>query len=205
MVTKVKILIKGSIEIIDDSKGRGWSTMVLICDGKHKIIVDPGTVKNQKVIHDSLKKENLTVDDITHVFITHSHLDHYRNLGMFPKAIAVDFWGNWDKEYLYFSDWSNKYSNSKGNFTKNIHIIKTPGHDATCLTFFVKGETNLNNQVVKGIIGICGDVFWKKDFPKLEEEPFATDKPLLLKSRNLVLKYSDYIIPGHDDLFKVDA
>lgn len=204
MVAKVKVLVKGFINLSDKSRGCGWSSIVLIRDGKKKIIVDPGTVHKPKIILDSLKKENLTVNDITHVFITHSHLDHYRYLGMFPKAIAVDFWGNWDKEYLYFNEWSNTYSRSKGNFSENIHIVKTPGHDPTCLTFFVKGEAKLNNQKVKGIIGICGDVFWKKNFPKLEEEPFATNKSLLKKSRDLVIKHSDYIIPGHDDLFKVE-
>ena len=203
MVAKVKVLVKGYINLKNKNKGVGWSTIVLIIDGNKKIIVDPGTTKNQKIILDSLKKEGLTVNDITHVFITHSHLDHYRNLGMFPEAVAVDFWGLWKKDSLYYRQWPKRYSNSEWNFTKNIQIVKTPGHDYTCLTFFVNGESKLKGKKIRGIIGICGDVLWKKNFPKLENEPFATNKALLQKSRKIVIQNSDYIIPGHDDIFKV--
>ncbi len=202
MVAKINVLVKGYINLENDIKGKGCSTIVLIVDGHKKIIVDPGTTKTQTTIIDALRKENLTVDEITHVFITHSHLDHYRNLGMFPKAIAVDFWGEWRGDALYYRGWFEKYS-AEGNFSKNISIVKTPGHDPTSLTFFVKGELELNNKNLNGVVAICGDVFWKKDFPKIEDEPFATNKKQLSRSRKMILEYADYIIPGHDDVFKV--
>jgi hypothetical protein len=55
-MTKVKVLIKG---FIDMDKMKAWPTITLILDGKKKIITDPGTVKNQKIITDALKQEGL--------------------------------------------------------------------------------------------------------------------------------------------------
>jgi len=205
MVAKVKVLIKGYIELLSEFQGRVRPTIVLIDNGVNKIIVDPGTVKSQNIIHNALKKENLTVNDITHVLITHSHLDHYRNLGMFPNAIAIDFWGYWIKDTTKLFNRSEHDSNSKFKILKDIQVLKTPGHDYSCVTFFVNGETIFEGKVVRGVIAICGDVFWKEDFPLLEDEPFATDKSLLKKSRELVLNNSDYIIPGHDDIFNLKA
>ncbi|MFP4645964.1 MAG: MBL fold metallo-hydrolase [Candidatus Woesearchaeota archaeon] len=201
MKPKVKVLVKGHIKLSDDSHGRGWSTTVLIDDGENKIIVDPGTVESHDIIHKALEQENLSVNDITHVIITHSHLDHYRNLGMFPEAIAVDIWGYWIKDRAELVEWPETYSRFEPSFSQDIHIVRTPGHDDSSLTVFVDGETTLDGKQTSGIIAICGDVFWKKDFPSLEDEPFATDTTVLKQSRKLVLDNSDYIIPGHDDMF----
>mgnify|MGYP002338702115 CR=1 FL=1 len=121
---------------------------------------------------------------------------------MFPNAIAIDLWGYWIKDKARLVEWPRDYSGRNDNVLKDIQAVKTPGHDDSCLTFFVNGKTKFKNKTVEGIIAICGDVFWKKDFPKLEEEPFAENKEVLKKSRELVLKNSDYIIPGHDDVFK---
>ena len=202
IMAKVKVLIKGLINL---EEMRAWPSSALIIDNEKIIITDPGTVKSQKVITDALEKEGLTVNDITHVFITHSHLDHYRNIGMFPEAISIDMWGEWIADKFNPKEWPSKFDETNfGSFSDSIHVIKTPGHDESNLTFFVKGTSKFKGNEISGMIAVCGDVFWKKDFPKLEEEPFATDKKNLQKSRTLVLKNADYIIPGHDDIFKVE-
>jgi len=54
------------------------------------MVVDPGNLKNKKILVDALKKEGLTIDDVNIVCITHSHLDHYRNIGMFPGAKTLN-------------------------------------------------------------------------------------------------------------------
>jgi glyoxylase-like metal-dependent hydrolase (beta-lactamase superfamily II) len=81
----------------------------------------------------------------------------------------------------------------KEQFTEDIKIIKTPGHDYSCITLLVKTD--------KGTIAICGDVFWKENFP--ETDPYASDKEKLKESRKKVLKIADYIVPGHADMYKV--
>tara|TARA_Y100000310_G_scaffold315307_1_gene365683 strand:+ start:160 stop:732 length:573 start_codon:yes stop_codon:yes gene_type:complete len=182
-MAEVKVLIEGYVSGKDYDNS--CCTISLVTDGKIKMLVDPGTVKDQKLIVKALKKEKLKVSDINYVFITHSHMDHYRNIGMFPKAKALDFYGIWEKDTVI--EWKEK-------FTENIEIVKTPGHDRTGITLFVKTE--------KGIVGVCGDVFWKENFP--EKDLYASDREKLKKSRELVVEKADFIVPGHEGIFKVE-
>ena len=182
-MAKVKILIRGYITE-DTPGGISCSTVTLVKDKDIIMVVDPGTMEDQKILRKKLEGEGLTIDDVNVVCITHSHMDHYRNIGMFPEAKALDYWGLWDKGRV--KDW-------KEQFTEDIKIIKTPGHSYDGITLLAKTE--------KGIIAICGDVFWKENFPK--DDPYAQDKEKLEESRRRVLKLADYVIPGHGEMFRV--
>ena len=135
-----------------------------------------------------LKKYNLTIDDIDVVFISHSHMDHYKNIGMFPKAKALDFYG-WFEDDLWVE--------CDGKISDNIKIINTPGHSDDSMTMLVKTEV----EGKKAVVAICGDVFWKEHYP--EYDKLANDNPKLKLTRTKVLKLADYIIPGHGGMFKV--
>ena len=41
-------------------------------------------------VTDALAGHGLTLGDVTHVFVTHHHMDHTRKVGMFPTARVVD-------------------------------------------------------------------------------------------------------------------
>lgn len=187
-MAEVKILIEGftnadSKESGSDEKTR--TTTCLITDNNFKIVSDPGVLESQQVMIDALNNENLSVHDITHVFITHSHIDHYRNIGMFPEAKTVEYWGVWDKEKVW---------DRPQNLTENIEIIETPGHNYDGLSMLVK--TN------EGIIAIVGDVYWKENYP--EDDPYASDEAFLQKSRKEILEKADFIVPGHGKIYKVN-
>lgn len=182
-MAEVKILIKG-YAMADSSDESYCSTITLVKDKNIVMVVDPGTLKNQKILIKKLKEEDLAIKDINVVCITHSRMDRYRNIGMFPKAKALDYWGLWHE---------NKVEDWREQFTKDIRIIKTPGHGYDGITLLVK--TN------KGIVAICGDVFWKRNQPK--NDPYANDKEKLKESRKKVLKIADFVIPGHGKMFKV--
>lgn len=182
-MAEVKILVEGYLS--SETKGRTRPTICLIKDKNINIISDPGVVKNQKIIIDSIKNNNLKITDINYIFLTHSHYDHFGNIGMFPNAKVIEFYGIWNKD--------KDPIKIKNNFTKDIQIIKTPGHADTSLTMLVKAKD--------GIVAICGDVFWKESFPKIDQ--YANDLKALKKSREKVLKLADYIIPGHGKMFMV--
>lgn len=185
-MAEVKILITGYTNA--DTKNSGEEktcpTITLVKDKDFTIIVDPGVLENQKILIDKLKDEGLGINDINLVFITHSHIDHYRHIGMFPQAKILEYWGIWDK---------NKVENWNSRFTDDIEIIKTPGHSYDSLTFLVKTKS--------GLVAICGDVFWKENFP--ENDAYASDKEELQASRKKVLDAADWVIPGHGGMFKV--
>lgn len=176
---KVKILLKGYES--DESDGRSCSTVTLVQDDGLNMIVDPGTLRSQKLLVDALKKEDLKIDDVNIVYITHSHMDHYRNIGMFPRAKALDYWGWW------IGDVAEDYTDP----SQNIKMIKTPGHSIDGTTLLVETE--------QGTVAICGDVFWKENYP--ENDPYAVDAKKLKESRKKVLALADFIIPGHGKMF----
>ena len=181
-MAKVKVLVKGYLS--RDNDGRTGSTVSLVLDKGIVMVVDPGFLKDKQFLFDELKKEGLSVNDINFVCITHSHIDHYVNIGLFPNAKILEYYGIWDKEGRV-EDWQER-------FTENIQILKTPGHNETCITLFVKTDD--------GVIAICGDVFWKKNYP--ETDIYATDLKKLENSRKLIIKMSHWIVPGHDGIYK---
>ncbi|MBU1201581.1 MAG: MBL fold metallo-hydrolase [Nanoarchaeota archaeon] len=182
-MAEVKVLIKGYTSA-DSGGEKTCATISLVRDKGVVMVVDPGVLEDQQMIVDALKKEGLSVDDVNIVCITHSHIDHYRNIGMFPKAKTLEYYGLWDKNTV--NDWNTQ-------FTKDIKIVKTPGHNYDCITLFVKTK--------KGVVAICGDVFWKENFPVTD--PYASNNEKLKESRKIVLEGSDFIVPGHADMFKV--
>jgi glyoxylase-like metal-dependent hydrolase (beta-lactamase superfamily II) len=184
-MAEVKILVEGYTSADDpSSEEKTCSTITLVRDKGIVMVVDPGVLEDQKMLVDALKKENLSINNVNIVCITHSHLDHYRNIGMFPKAKTLEFFGLWDK---------NTVEDFKEQFSQDIRVIKTPGHDRTSITLLVK--------TAQRIVAICGDVFWKENFP--ENDPYADNPKELKESRKKVLALADYIIPGHGKMFKV--
>jgi len=180
-------LIKGYTNADSAEEGeeeKTCPTISLIRDGDIVMVVDPGILESQQILVDALKKENLEISDVNIVCLTHSHIDHYRNIGMFPNAKVLEYYGLWDKNIC--DDW-------KEQFSEDIKIIKTPGHDKTSITLLVTTD--------EGIVAVCGDVFWKEN--SSEKDPFADELDKLAESRRKVLELADYIVPGHGDMYKV--
>jgi len=186
-MAEVKILIEGytSANQPEGEKEKTCPTITLVRTDELTIIVDPGVLASQEIIQTRLAAEGLQIIDVNMVFITHSHLDHYRNIGMFAEAPTLEFWGLWQ---------GNKVFERPQKLGTDIEIINTPGHSADSLTMLVK-----TNQ---GKIAICGDVFWKENQP--ETDPYASDPEALEKSRQQILAQADWIIPGHGKMYRVN-
>lgn len=194
MSAEVKILVEGHTNADSASEAgeeNTQPTITLVRDGDIIMVVDPGVLPSQQVLVDALKKENLTVEDVNYVCVTHSHFDHYRNVGMFPNAKTLEYWGIWDKNTT--GDWDE-------NFTSNIQVFHTPGHDYTSITLFV---TTGPESEYPGVVAICGDNFWKENYPAdPHNDAFASNPEKLEESREVILKMSDWIIPGHGPIYK---
>ncbi|MCX6718463.1 MAG: MBL fold metallo-hydrolase [Candidatus Staskawiczbacteria bacterium] len=196
MAAEVKILIEGytnADSVIGMGEEKTRPTISLVRDGDIVMVVDPGVLDNQQILVDALKKENLTVQDVNVVCITHSHIDHYRNIGMFPHAKTLEYFGLWNKQTV--DAWPEK-------FTSNIQILHTPGHDYTGITLLVTTEPESRHP---GVVAICGDVFWKENYPRdPRDDAFASNPERLKESREMVMKMADWIIPGHGPIYKND-
>lgn len=196
-MAEVKILVQG-YTTADSATASGGAaseektcaTITLVRDKNIVMVCDPGVLDSQQILIDALAKEGLFANDVNYVFITHSHIDHYRNIGMFPKAKTLEYFGIWTGGKV--EDW-------KEQFTDDIKIIKTPGHNYDGLTLLVKTK--------EGTIAICGDVFWKENYPLVYPDgggdPYASDPKKLQESRQKVLEMADWIIPGHAGKYRV--
>jgi len=186
-MAEVKILIEGftSADQPDGEEEKTCPTITLVRDRDFIIIVDPGVLEDQQILVDKLEELGLKAADINLVFITHSHIDHYRNIGLFAHAKTLEFWGLWS---------GSRAQPRPATITSDIEIISTPGHSTDSLTMLV--NTN------QGKIAICGDVFWKEGQPVVD--PYANNAQELAHSRQTILESADWIIPGHGPMFKVN-
>ncbi len=190
MLATVKVLVEGYSNA-DKPADRGEEivrpTITLVRDGSSVVIVDPGNLERPQVLLDALAKEGLTPEDINIVCITQSHIAHSRNTGLFPKARILEYYGLWREQTI--EKWPDQFS-------PHIQVVKTPGHSETGITLMV--------ATVEGIVAVCGDVFWRENFPATpREDIFALNPEALGKSQSIVMQMADWIIPGHGPMFKV--
>lgn len=192
-MSEIKILIEGYARQIKN----GWlasSTTTLVKSNGKNIIVDSGC--NREKLLEALKKENLKVEDIDFVLLTHNHLDHTLLAGIFPNARVLT------TEEIYKND--NQVSHGNIIPDTDLKIIQTPGHCNEHCSLIVPTE--------KGVYVVGGDVFWyvegeaqTADIKKVDDaHPAEVDMEKLIVSRKKILKIADYIIPGHGRMFKVN-
>jgi glyoxylase-like metal-dependent hydrolase (beta-lactamase superfamily II) len=97
-------------------------TVGLVRDGDAVIVVDPGMVKRRSLILDPLERLGISPDDVTHVFVSHHHLDHTVNIALFRQAEIVDF------RTVRRDDQVNAHQGEGFKLGPNTRIWVTPGH-----------------------------------------------------------------------------
>ena len=193
-MTEVKILILGYAKKIKD----GWlasSTVTFIESNQKKIIIDPGC--NRKKLLEELSKNNLKIEDIDFVILTHNHIDHILLAGIFKNAKILD------NSEIYTNDKQIGHNNKIPG--TDIEIIESPGHDMFHCSVLVNDE-----KFGKVVVG--GDLFWWEDNEEQKtdkeslikhNDPYVKNEEESINSRKKILEIADYIIPGHGEMFKV--
>lgn len=192
-MTTIHTLIEGQASDFKTSDITHFPTSVLVETDNKKIVFDPGV--DQDMLMQALKEKGLTVSDITHVFVSHLHLDHTLLAGIFPHAsvVTANTWYKGVKEGRHDENF----------FGKDISIIKTCGH--------TEGDSCLLVKTKEGNILLAGDMFWwsvneiqesnMEDIIK-HKDMFAVDQIKLESERCKLVILSDIIIPGHGKPFK---
>lgn len=183
----------------------GYSSVTLIKDGTHNILVDTGNYGIREYLTKFIKQNT-----IHKIFISHIHFDHCANIGLF-KNIPLYVHKNEFKKLRemrnnIFSDIYNsiqkQISNSNINLfsteeylSENTRIKFTPGHTI--------GHSSLEilNQSLKIIVvGDAIETYQEYITPNYRTECFNKDQ--YKKSFNLIKGNYDVIIPGHDTIIK---
>lgn len=193
-MNKVKVLVEGYAYPNEDGTYSASPTCTLVESNNKKFIVDPGT--DSKKLQEALSKENITERDLSFVYLTHYHPDHFLNIRLFPNLDIYDGDICWSGEREIFH---------QGKLPGvDVEIIKTPGHALENTSLLVKTDG--------GVICVSSDVFWWEDGKQKTDtvedlmnlvDPFANDNEALRNSRKLVLEKADWVIPGHGKKFKV--
>lgn len=164
------------------------STVTLVIDGDHHIVIDPGMAPSQAAISDPLASHELTPADITDVVISHHHPDHTVNIGMFPDARVHDHWA-----IYHYDQW---HSRAAEGFSVSPAVLlwETPGHTPQDITTLV--------TTADGLVA-CTHLWFYASGPL--EDPYATDSVAVHAGRARVLDVADLIVPGHGPAFVPNA
>ncbi|MDF0673375.1 MAG: MBL fold metallo-hydrolase [Nitrospira sp.] len=169
----------------DDGARRVASTITLIQSDHAVVVADPGMVTDRSLILDPLKKASISPLDVTHIFISHHHIDHTVNIALFPNAEVVDFWGRYKGDL--WCDHEDGYEIAPG-----VRVLRTPGHS--------EEDASLLVETPEGIY-VMTHLWWFPDMTP-EKDPVAWNQGKLEQGRNKIVTVADWIIPGHGHMFK---
>jgi glyoxylase-like metal-dependent hydrolase (beta-lactamase superfamily II) len=162
-------------------------TVGLVRDGDRVIVVDPGMVKSRSLILDPLERLGISPDDVTHVFVSHHHLDHTVNIALFRQAEIVDF------RTVRRDDQVNPHTGDGFKLAPNTTVWVTPGHtpqDASLVVDTAEGRQAFTH------------LWWRSDRTP-EVDPYSVDPAELARNRARLLDGVDIVIPGHGAPFRV--
>ena len=178
MVAELTVLQEGA------AGDRVRSTVVLVRDGDHTIVIDPGMAPSQAAILDPLGALGIATRDVTDVIISHHHPDHTINVGLFGEARVHDHWATYHHDI-----WSARPAEGF-MVSPSVTLWQTPGHTPEDITTMVETES--------GLVA-CTHLWWFEAGPP--EDPLAADLDLLHQGRGRVLAEASLIVPGHGSPF----
>ncbi len=161
------------------------STVVLVLDGDHVVVVDPGMVADRRLILDPLREAGVAPDDVTDVVISHHHPDHTWHVGLFPAARLHDVWA------VYRGDqWDDQPAEGR-QVSPSVLLAETPGHTPQDISTLV--------TTAAGLV-VCTHLWWTAEGPA--EDPLATDQAALGAGRRRVLELEPVtVVPAHGPAF----
>lgn len=176
--------------VLQIGAGGPWvrSTVSLVVDGHHRIVIDPGLAPSQESISDPLLALGIGVADVTDVVISHHHPDHTVNVGMFPHARVQGHWAT------YHYDVWDSHPAEGFHVSPAVTLWETPGHTPQDISTLV--ETSVGLVVFTHL--------WFRASGPLED-PYATDPAGVHANRERVLAVADLIVPGHGPAFEPDS
>lgn len=186
----IDILIEGYANITKSGWDASGTTTLITTDTELKIIADPGA--NRDLLLQKLDERGLVVGDIDMVFLTHHHLDHAMNVGIFPNARVID------EEAVYTQ--SVAIEGVKMLPGTDMTVMATPGHEYAHAALVVPTKD--------GTVVVAGDNFWwttseKQEVDLHKKDDFAEKMDELVASRKEILAIADWVIPGHGKMFAV--
>ena len=158
------------------------------------ILIDTGSFFHRQKVIDGLAKHNLKPSDITHVLMTHSHMDHTANCTMFENAethINRSMLDHKDGICKIYPDLHDK------QLPLDVEVFPSRGHTDDHVSYFVNFQGKR--------YCIAGDAIREDHFLKAPPEYFGFHQKFqFLESARHIFESCDVIIPGHYDIIEGD-
>ncbi|MHC4536116.1 MAG: MBL fold metallo-hydrolase [Planctomycetota bacterium] len=172
-------------------------TCTLITGEGFRILVDPSLAEAADMVKELDRRTGTKPRDITAVFVTHKHGDHFAGINHFPDskwlaAPAVAEILNKSGKLPHLVE------GITGKLFNAVEVIHTPGHTNT--------HHGLHFDCGRLSIVIAGDSVATQDFFRERRGYFnAVDFELSARTMDKLAAMADIIVPGHDNYFLADC
>jgi glyoxylase-like metal-dependent hydrolase (beta-lactamase superfamily II) len=169
-------------------------TTTLISGKTFKLLVDPSLADAKQMAAELDRRTGLKPADVTAVFVTHEHGDHWAGINHFPGARWIaspgvaDILNNNGKLAKKLEGFA------AGRLFDGVDVIPTPGHTQHhhSVRFDCEGMS----------IVAAGDALATRDFFRERRGYFnAIDFALSARTMDMLAEVADVLIPGHDNYF----
>jgi len=171
-------------------------TSTFISGNGAAVLVDPPfeAARLAEVLHARTGK---TLAEITHVYITHGHGDHFMALDCFPNA-SIYAAPDEIKKVIENCEQRDGFTPgiipAKDGFIPGISVIHIPGH--------TMGICGLLFDAAEGKVAVVGDAIMTRDFFAAREGYHnSVDFTASTRSIELIADIADIVVPGHDNYF----
>jgi glyoxylase-like metal-dependent hydrolase (beta-lactamase superfamily II) len=172
-------------------------TCTLISGDGFRLLVDPSETDAADMARELDRRTGLKLKDITAIFVTHDHSDHWPGLVHFPDARWMA--GPGAAELLNKTGKLARHVESvSGQLFESVEVLPTPGHTPShhSLRFDCDGLS----------IIAAGDAIATHDFFRDRKNFYnAADPKQGVATMNKIAELADLIIPGHDNYFVSDS
>ena len=199
----------------------GWSSLWLLRDTEHVILVDTGPPAYAALIPALLARHGVTAADVTDVLLTHAHWDHLGNLTSFPAArvsigdVELTWAAGQPPGAHYLSDLHTQELLRRerradaptvrlrdgGEALPGITAIQVPGHTPGHLAFLAatdRGPMILAGDAVKNV----RELATARVDSSLDHDASGRSVDRL---RSLMRDTGAVIAPGHDVLLRLEG
>jgi len=172
-------------------------TCTLITGDGFRLLVDPSLADAAEMAGELDRRAGIKPRDVTGIFLTHEHGDHFAGVAHFPNArwLAAPAVA----EILNRSArLPRRFENATDRLFDAIDMIATPGHTNThhSLRFDCDGLS----------VVAAGDAVATRDFFRERRGYFnAVNVELSARTMDTLATTADIIVPGHDNYFLADG
>ena len=168
-------------------------TCTLVSGAGFHLVVDPSLASAADMAKELDRRTGLKPDDVTAVFVTHEHADHFAGVAHFPKAAwyaaaPVAEILNRGKGF------ARAFEAAPKSLFGAVEVVATPGHTRShhSLRFACEGR-----RVV-----LAGDAVATRDFWRERRSYYnAVDPEQGARTMEMLAAGADIVVPGHDNYF----